>query len=80
LRIFVAVAAIVLIGAIAAGFSLRARSLRARLVGHAAVGAVVAGFVMDLQSSTVGGGIGGGVLAAAVGAVTVLLVMLFRSV
>ena len=75
-----AVLAIVVIGAIAAGFTLRQRGLRARLLGHAAIGAVAAGFVFDLQSGTVGAGIGGGVLAAAAGAVAVLLVMLFRSV
>jgi hypothetical protein len=80
LRVLTAVLTIVVIGAIAAGFSMRDRSPRARLLGHAAIGAVAAGFVFDLQSGTVGAGIGGAVLAAAAGAVTVLLVMLFRNV
>jgi hypothetical protein len=80
LRILTAVLAIVIVIAIVAGFTMRERGLPARLLGHAAIGAVAAGFVFDLQSGTVGAGIGGAVLAAAAGAVTVLLVMLFRNV
>jgi hypothetical protein len=78
LRILTAVVTVVLIGAIAAGFTMQ--SLRSRLLGHAAIGAVAAGFVFDLQSGTVGAGISGGVLAAAAGAIAVLVVMLFRNV
>ena len=80
LHVLIAVLTIVVIGVIATGIAMRERGLRTRLLGHAAIGLVAACFVFDLQSGTVGAGIGGGVLAAAAGAVTVLLVMLFRNV
>ena len=78
LRILTAVATVAVIGAIAAGFTMR--DLRSRLLGYAAIGVVAGGLVFDLQVGTVGAGIGGGVLAAAAGTVAVLLVMLFRNV
>jgi hypothetical protein len=80
LRVFAAIAAIVVIAAVAAGFTMQQRSMRTRLFGHVVIGAAAGGFVLNLQSGMVGTGIGGAVLAAGVGAIAVLLVVLFRSV
>jgi hypothetical protein len=52
----------------------------ARALGFVLLGLVVAAIVFGVQSGNVGASLGGAVLALAIGAIAVLLVVLFRSV
>jgi hypothetical protein len=81
--VFRLAAAFLVLGVGVVGFTLlptRPWSLVGRAVGFGALGLVVAAVVFGLQSGNVGASVGGAVLALAIGAITVLLVMLFRSV
>jgi hypothetical protein len=81
--VFRVAAAILVLAVGLVGFTLlppRPWSLAGRAVGFGALGLVVAAVVFGLQSGNVGASVGGAVLALAIGAITVLLVMLFRSV
>jgi hypothetical protein len=58
----------------------RTRDALWRATRLAALGLVVAAIVFGVQSGNVGASLGGAVLALAIGAMTVLLVVLFGSV
>jgi hypothetical protein len=81
LRIVMAVLTVLVVAVVAAGLVLpRPWGARVRAYGNAAVGALAAVLVFDVQSGSVGASIGGAVLALAAGAVAMLIVMLFRNV
>jgi hypothetical protein len=71
---------VLVLAVVAAGLVLPRWGLRVRAYGNAAIGALAAVVVFDVQSGSVGASVGGLVLALAAGAVAMLILMLFRNV
>jgi len=78
--IALAVATFAAIAGVTAGVrQARGWGWKARVVGHAALGAAAASLVFLLQSVSVGASLGGAILSLAVGGMTLLVLMLAGS-